>query len=80
MIFRKMLKELLFFGRRARFVSLVSLLQYFPVILHLMILLQVRKSTPVCAAAVGRAVFETPPVLGLETMLKMNDGRVVYNR
>jgi hypothetical protein len=30
-------------------------------------------STPVCAAAAGRAKFDTPPVLGLETMLKMND-------
>jgi hypothetical protein len=35
---------------------------------------QVRKSTPVCAAATGRAVFDIPPVLGLETVLKMNDG------
>ena len=37
-------------------------------------IVQVRKSTPVCVATSGRAVFETPPVLGLETMLKMNDG------
>jgi len=37
-------------------------------------IIQVRKSTPVCAAAAGRAVFEIPPVLGVETTLKMNDG------
>ena len=46
---------------------------------YFIIILQVRKSTPVCAAAAGRAVFETPPVLGLETMLKMNDGRDPFN-
>ena len=43
-------------------------------VIFVVTIVQVRKSTPVCVATAGRAVFETPPVLGLETMLKMNDG------
>ena len=46
--------------------------------LKFLTLVQIRKSTPVCAACAGRAVFEPPPVLGLETMLKMNEGNIFF--
>ena len=43
-------------------------------LLRALTVVQIRKSTPVCAAASGRALFDSPPVLGLETVLKLNDG------